>query len=139
MSPSVFSTFDPLATHPFTNNSGLLPKPAAPSQYPHAIPSSSKTIPANEPVNIRAHAPAPSSSSAMYAPQPKRASSKSHSSAGGAGPIFVPFRPERSSPELDDILLRKKVSDAFANKASWSIDQSVVPMPLTAARGGSTR
>lgn len=139
MSSSVFSKFDPLATHPFTNNSGLMPKPAAPSQYPHAIPTAAKAIPGSESVNLRAPAPASSTPSAVRAPQPKRASSNYHSSSSGARPIFVPFRPERSSPELDDILLKKKVSDAFANKASWSIDQSVVPMPLTTGRGGSTR
>ncbi|KAH9926112.1 uncharacterized protein B0H18DRAFT_1094744 [Fomitopsis serialis] len=76
---TAFSSFDPLATHPFTNNSGLLPKPTAPSH--------------------------------------------TKSTSSGPKPIFVPFRPERSSPELDDILLKKRVSDVFANKDTWSIDQ----------------
>lgn len=40
-------------------------------------------------------------------------------------PVFVPFRPDRSSPDLDDILLKKKVQDAMANKQTWSIDLAV--------------
>lgn len=51
---------------------------------------------------------------------------KSH--GHGKGPIFVPFRPDRSSPDLDDILLKKKVSDVLSNKQQWSIDQTSVPI-----------
>lgn len=43
-------------------------------------------------------------------------------------PIFVPFRPERSSPDLDDILLKKKVHDVMNNKETWSIDRAGVPI-----------
>ena len=39
MSHSVLASFDPLAVHPFTNTSGLLPKPTPPSQYPRSLPS----------------------------------------------------------------------------------------------------
>ncbi|KAH9842531.1 uncharacterized protein C8Q71DRAFT_207363 [Rhodofomes roseus] len=116
---TAFSSFDPLATHPFTNNSGLLPKPAAPSQFPRPIPATLKADAATVPV--------PSSHNAIRAPQPRKAPPPSKSSAksasSGPRPIFVPFRPERSSPELDDILLKKRVSDVFANKNTWSIDQ----------------
>ncbi|PIL30512.1 hypothetical protein GSI_07212 [Ganoderma sinense ZZ0214-1] len=120
MSNTVLSSFDPLATHPFTNNSGLLPKPVAPSQYPRHVPSS-KALP-------HAHTPAQGpiilTTTPMHAPQPKRAlpaKTSSHSSA--PKPIFVPFRPERGSPDLEDILLKKKFSDAFQGKAQWGIDQ----------------
>ncbi|KAJ3482664.1 hypothetical protein NLI96_g6832 [Meripilus lineatus] len=62
----------------------------------------------------------------LHAPQPKRSTPKP--SPNTRGPIFVPFRPEQSSPDLDDILLRKKVSDVLSNKQqTWSIDQAHVP------------
>lgn len=115
MSNSVLSSFDPLATHPFTNNSGLLPKPAPPSQFPHASKAAHTS-----------HGPIILTTTPLQAPQPKRASpAKSNSSA--PKPVFVPFRPERSSPDLEDILLKKKFSDAFQGKASWGIDQVVLP------------
>ena len=128
MSNSVLSSFDPLATHPFTNNSGLLPKPAQPSQYPQA----SKAAHTAGPI-ILTTAP-------MHAPQPKRASPpKAGSSA--PKPVFVPFRPERSSPDLEDILLKKKFSDAFQGKATWGIDQVPVPLapPVTSGRQGKAQ
>jgi len=116
---TAFSSFDPLATHPFTNNSGLLPKPTAPSQFPHSIPAPLK---ANVATALERSAP-----NAIRAPHPRKAPSATQSStkstSSGPKPIFVPFRPERSSPELDDILLKKRVSDVFANKDTWSIDQ----------------
>ncbi|GBE82629.1 hypothetical protein BKA93DRAFT_815622 [Sparassis latifolia] len=131
MSQPVLASFDPLATHPFTNNSGLLPKPAAPSQFPLPISSSLRTA-ATSPSRRDSTAPP------LLAPQPTRASPRSKAAKSAAGsthrPIFVPFRPERSSPELDDILLRKKFSDIFANKQSWSIDQAVVPLPSHSAQ-----
>ena len=102
MTHSVLSSFDPLATHPFTNNSGLLPKPAAPSKYPLPIPTS------------RTSAQTSSSSTPIHAPQPSRSpptSRSTKSNAGTRGPIFVPFRPERSSPDLEDILLKKELDE----------------------------
>ncbi|THH32981.1 hypothetical protein EUX98_g1204 [Antrodiella citrinella] len=120
MSHSILASFDPLATHPFTNNSGLMPKPTPPSQYPLPIPSSQqrqKTAPS---------APSKQHTLPMHAPQPMSQRS-SPMKNGSRAPIFVPFRPERSSPELDDILLKKKVSDAFSNKQTWSIDQARLP------------
>lgn len=123
MSNSVLKSFDPLAAHPFTNNSGLLPKPAAPSQYPHHSPS--KASPANN-----GQGPIILTTSLVHAPQPKRAAPKS----SGHKPIFVPFRPEHSSPELEDILLRKKFVDAFHGKGSWGIDQ--VPLPSAVPSSG---
>ncbi|KAI0648247.1 hypothetical protein C8Q79DRAFT_954503 [Trametes meyenii] len=126
MSNSVLASFDPLATHPFTNNSGLLPKPAAPSQYPHASP-------AKHPHNSASQGPIILTTTPLHAPQPKRTSPmKSNSSA--PKPIFVPFRPERSSPDLEDILLKKKFADAFQGKGSWGIDQ--VPLPAALSSSG---
>lgn len=125
MSHSVLASFDPLATHPFTNNSGLMPKPAAPSQYPHPISSSLKA-------SSSPSAPSKQNTMPLHAPKPQSHTQRSSPHKSTAkGPIFVPFRPDRSSPDLDDILLKKKVSDAFANKQSWSIDQARVPMKST--------
>ncbi|GLB35399.1 hypothetical protein LshimejAT787_0209640 [Lyophyllum shimeji] len=39
MSPSILDSFDPFATHPFTNGSGVIPEPPPPSEYPLLIPS----------------------------------------------------------------------------------------------------
>ncbi|KAI1788484.1 N-terminal glutamine amidase-domain-containing protein [Ganoderma leucocontextum] len=130
MSNSVLSSFDPLATHPFTNNSGLLPKPAAPSQYPHPVPSSSAHAPAQGPIIL--------TTTPVHAPQPKRASPvKTNSRSSAPKPIFVPFRPERGSPDLEDILLKKKFSDAFQGKAQWGIDQvTLAPAPAPIRSSG---
>ncbi|KAI8998995.1 hypothetical protein BD414DRAFT_476652 [Trametes punicea] len=128
MSNSVLASFDPLATHPFTNNSGLLPKPAPPSHYPHPHPSPSKAAPASNGASQ-----GPIILTTVHAPQPKRAS-PSKSSSSGPKPIFVPFRPERSSPDLEDILLKKKVADAFQGKGSWGIDS--VPLPSAVPSSG---
>lgn len=117
MSQSVLASFDPLAVHPFTNTSGLMPKPAAPSQYPHLLPS---------PATMST--PHPSTSGYVHSPQPNRALSQKKNAASGKGPIFVPFCPDRSSPDLDEILLKKQVSDVLANKQQWSIDQTSVPI-----------
>ena len=116
MSQSLLASFDPLAVHPFTNSSGLLPKPTPPSQYPHPLPS---------PATL-ATPPVSPAQGFVHAPQPSRAPKKGPASA--KGPIFVPFRPERSSPDLDDILLKKRVSDVLANKQQLYIDQTSVPI-----------
>ncbi|KAI9056877.1 hypothetical protein FKP32DRAFT_1598757 [Trametes sanguinea] len=131
MSNSVLSSFDPLATHPFTNNSGLMPKPAAPSQYPHPHPSPSKVASTNN--GASGQPPIILTTAPVHAPQPKRAPHPK-SSSSGPKPIFVPFRPERSSPDLEDILLKKKFVDAFQGKGSWGIDS--VPLPSAVPSSG---
>lgn len=139
MSQSILATFDPLATHPFTNGSGLLPKPAQPSKYPRPVPPVLRAgvpPPAQQPAQ-RPTDPSKNAAS-IHSPQPKRSTPKP--SPNTRGPIFVPFRPERSSPDLDDILLRKKVSDALSNKQqTWSIDQAHLgsPKPPSASRRGA--
>lgn len=115
MSHSILKNFDPHAVHPFTNSSGLMPKPTPPSQYPHPLPS---------PATIAT----PPTGGFMHAPQPSRALPQKKPSGTRQQPIFVPFRPDRSSPDLDDILLKKKVHDAMANKQTWSIDHAGVPI-----------
>ncbi|RPD59121.1 hypothetical protein L227DRAFT_576348 [Lentinus tigrinus ALCF2SS1-6] len=129
MSNSVLSSFDPLATHPFTNNSGLLPKPAPPSQFPQTV-STSKAHPSHP-----TQGPIILTTTPVHAPQPKRASAKS----SGPKPVFVPFRPERSSPDLEDILLKKKFADAFQGKASWGIDQVPLAPAVPSGRQGKAQ
>ncbi|KAL4253927.1 hypothetical protein ABKN59_003090 [Abortiporus biennis] len=127
MSQSVLASFDPLATHPFTNNSGLLPKPTPPSKYPHPIPSFNASTQTTGQAGQKPHTTSSTRQNVpLHAPQPSRSNplNNSRSSPGThRAPIFVPFRPERSSPDLDDILLKKKVSDVLSNKQTWSIDQ----------------
>ena len=85
---------------------------------PHPHPS-----PAVPSVSSQAATPTPG---LVHAPQPKLASPAPKRGSSGRTPIFVPFRPERSSPDLDEILLKKRVADALANKQTWSIDQTPV-------------
>ncbi|KAF7796750.1 hypothetical protein EIP86_007933 [Pleurotus ostreatoroseus] len=126
-SRTLLSSFDPLAVHPFTNNSGLLPQPTPPSQYPQAIPS-----PASSTHSTPSSSPTPG---LVHAPQPKAPSPQRRAGHPARAPVFVPFRPERSSPELDEILLKKKISDALANKQPWSIDQVSVSPPAASHHG----
>ncbi|EKM83022.1 hypothetical protein AGABI1DRAFT_125499 [Agaricus bisporus var. burnettii JB137-S8] len=115
----ILESFDPFATHPFTNGSGLIPQPPKPSQYPIPIPSprqSSSYSPCREGGSNPASASSTSSmtsgspSSPPTAPQPRRhpasTSLPRFSTSSSHQPIFVPFRKETSSP---DLVLRKKV------------------------------
>ncbi|KAH9923930.1 uncharacterized protein BXZ73DRAFT_103664 [Epithele typhae] len=109
MSHSVLSSFDPLATHPFTNNS--------------SAPSSSPPRPPDARPQPKRAAPAPSAKGYARHGQP------------APKPIFVPFRPDRSSPDLEDILLKKKFADAFQGKAAWGIDQVGHPIASSGRQG----
>ncbi|KIM80795.1 hypothetical protein PILCRDRAFT_822073 [Piloderma croceum F 1598] len=109
-----FDNFDPLATHPFTNTSGLAPQPLQPSKYPYPI----STPPHN--VNSKSDAStSPPSSPPIHSPRPRRGS-PSKPSSGQTKPIFVPFRQDRSSPDLGDILSKKKSPSSFDSKLSSS-------------------
>ncbi|KDQ59506.1 hypothetical protein JAAARDRAFT_33082 [Jaapia argillacea MUCL 33604] len=124
MSNSVLASFDPFAVHPFTNSSGLMAPPPPPSQFPrhppsppqHATEGAHSTAPTSPPVS-------PSSSpippATIHAPRPRRANSPPQvSSTSPPKAIFVPFRPERSSPDLGDILVKKKVTYWGSTKKS---------------------
>lgn len=112
MSHIVPASFDPFATHPFTNNSGVPPQPPQPYPYPRPIPSTQLAQSAYAP-------PAPSSlpsahtpGAALHAPQPQRASRPQQPTAAAMRqqPVFEPFRLERSSPDLKDVLAKKGAS-----------------------------
>ncbi|TFK42975.1 hypothetical protein BDQ12DRAFT_677118 [Crucibulum laeve] len=110
----LLASFDPFATHPFTNNSGLAPRPPLPSQYPIPIPSPRAQVyyPSSNgdySDNMSASPSSPpstqSSPPGVYSPQPRRRAPGSPHSHSPAQPIFVPFRQESSSP---DLVLKKK-------------------------------
>ncbi|KAF8162948.1 hypothetical protein B0H34DRAFT_693524 [Crassisporium funariophilum] len=130
MAHSPLQSFDPFATHPFTNNSGLAPQPPLPSPYPVPIPSphrqssrstgypkypdlstsSSSTSSVSSTSSIYSssstqktltpHSPIPLRRDQQLSSSPKMASSPTR-------PIFVPFRQETSSP---DLVLKNKSS-----------------------------
>lgn len=97
MSTIVPPSFDPFAAHPFTNGSGVLPKPPQPHPYP-------RPIPAQQPDAHRSPTQTPSSSiptantpTPFHSPQPQRAKE----------PVFETFKQDRSSPDLKDVLAKK--------------------------------
>ena len=113
----LLESFDPFATHPFTNGCGVLPQPPPPSLYAIPIPSShSKPIGLSKYPDLSTSASSISSSNStqslnfttpLLSPQPQRPSPSS--SATPSSPpgrqIFVPFRKDTSSP---DLVLKKK-------------------------------
>ncbi|KAF5386891.1 hypothetical protein D9615_001881 [Tricholomella constricta] len=114
MTHSILASFDPFATHPFTNGSGLVPEPPMPSQYPILIPSprNRSRLPSAFPassLDTSASSSSPPAGSPqtpphVKAPEPRRILS-SNSQPSVTRPIFVPFRQETSSP---DLVLKKK-------------------------------
>lgn len=92
----LLDSFDPFATHPFTNNSGLKPLPPSPSLSPVLMPSDLPTSSSSAP-NLHTSQPVPLPSS----PQ------------ATTPPIFVPYRRDTSSPEL---VLRKKPATSPMHK-----------------------
>ncbi|KAF8188397.1 hypothetical protein BJ912DRAFT_968760 [Pholiota molesta] len=120
MTPSpLLDSFDPFATHPFTNNSGIIPQPPLPSVYPlpvspsFGLPSFRKIRPqvstSTAPPSLTTPCSTESiaSSSQVHTPQPKRYGTQMHSPGAPASPscVFVPFRKEAPSP---DLVLKKK-------------------------------
>ncbi|KAH7922830.1 hypothetical protein BV22DRAFT_987352, partial [Leucogyrophana mollusca] len=98
-------SFNPFASHPFTNGSGIIPPPPIPSAY--ALPTK---MPGKE--DITAHeardsgaskAPPPVAVShiptSIQAPKPRRHIHRSLPNQC-TEPVFIPFRPEKASPEL---------------------------------------
>lgn len=84
-------SFDPFATHPFTNNSGVMPLPPPPSKYPYPLPSPhnvssstttnyfslanaapSQVVPQTAQATLNASSATPLSSKASKSPAPAR-------------------------------------------------------------------
>lgn len=133
MANKTLSSFDPFATHPFTNNNALSssPSPAKSSKQQFSIPSSSMTVPPSfqsgrsdtTPATPKSASQAPPKN--IYAPQPTRPHAHPFNATpasrrtpqGQRKPIFVPFQQDRLSPELEEILLRKKLTQALGHVA----------------------
>ncbi|KAF5324503.1 hypothetical protein D9611_004288 [Ephemerocybe angulata] len=107
---SLPGSFDPFATHPFTNNSGLVPASPQPSQYLMPTPSRgarpayhSQFSYATSQSSSGASTPSSHPTTPMYSPRPQ-----------AAKPIFTPFqRSDTSSPEL---VLKKKGATYLVGK-----------------------
>ncbi|KAF9533442.1 hypothetical protein CPB83DRAFT_845268 [Crepidotus variabilis] len=131
---SPLGSFDPFATHPFTNGSGLTQRPPLPTSYPVPIPSShvrnyhgnstrhdgypALSSSSDSTSSFNSFSSSPSSShdtTPIHSPLPSRpilgspASSSLSSSPAPSNPstrqIFVPFRKDASSP---DLVLKKR-------------------------------
>lgn len=123
---SALKYFDPFATHPFTNNNAVesFPTPANPSKYPRPIPSSVNQYTAGTPAHMQTPRQSSSTSKPIHCPEPRRpialASPQQSSTSTNQRypkPIFTPFQQDRSSPELEEILLRKKLTQALGHVA----------------------
>ncbi|KAF6753012.1 hypothetical protein DFP72DRAFT_434535 [Ephemerocybe angulata] len=131
-SPKLLGSFDPFAVHPFTNYSGpskskhtsghsnhVLPHPSAlsldgpaPGLGPHsstgypAYPSGSSHSYYNPNGNLHQPSPVPAGYQCQASQTHQHGGAHGHA---GPKPIFVPFRQETSSPELSDVLRRKRM------------------------------
>ncbi|KAG9223763.1 hypothetical protein CCMSSC00406_0004896 [Pleurotus cornucopiae] len=86
---SLLNNFDPFATHPFTNTSGIMPEPPRPSQHTSSYPAT-------------AYQPSqPSRNLSQQQGTPRSPNGQA------TQPIFVPFRQDTSSPDLSQILKKK--------------------------------
>ncbi|KAG9226435.1 hypothetical protein CCMSSC00406_0003314 [Pleurotus cornucopiae] len=94
---SLLDSFDPFATHPFTNISGVIPQPPAPSRY--AIPQRPRASTSQTSSAASSPSSSQGSSPTLQSPQPRPFASSPPQ------PVFVPFRQESSSP---DLVLKKK-------------------------------
>ena len=119
MSQIVPPSFDPFATHPFTNNSGIPPQAPQPYPYPRPIPSAhfhaqhaSSGLPNPSQASSLPTAQTPMT---VHAPQPSRPHAHSSASAPVQKPVFEPFKLERSSPDLKDVLAKKGGSKSKVN------------------------
>jgi len=101
------ASFDPFATHPFTNNSGVPPQPPQPYPYPRPIPSGqlSHGHPAAYTPPAPSSLPTAKTPAPLHAPQPHRGPQP-----GSRQHVFEPFRVDRSSPDLKDVLAKKNIS-----------------------------
>ncbi|KAI0035961.1 hypothetical protein K488DRAFT_42205 [Vararia minispora EC-137] len=116
-SQSPLSSFDPFATHPFTNNQGLMPHPPPPSKYPRGVNPAygyQPSAPATPPSGIS------QPSTPLAAPLPTIYPPRMTPPAVSAPPnrgIFYTYTPERrGTPELEDILAKKQRPQTWGTK-----------------------
>ncbi|EIN07839.1 hypothetical protein PUNSTDRAFT_126734 [Punctularia strigosozonata HHB-11173 SS5] len=129
-SPNLGS-FNPFAVHPFTNGAGVPPQPAQPS--PYALHSTStayartsrtpSSTPSSSPATTPSSTPPSSGSPIVMVPTAHR--KRQTSSKPQPQPIFEPFRPDgRASPELGDIVTKRKVVQAWGLQSPRSSGSS---------------
>lgn len=110
MSNPLLSSFDPFALHPFTaGTSQTSPSTQRPPHSPSSYDSSAAKKPSVAKAIPSSHPPVP----VIQSPQPQLASGISPPSSSASQPIFTPFKLDRASPELSDVLAKKKKSPAF--------------------------
>jgi protein N-terminal glutamine amidohydrolase len=121
---NVPNTFNPFIVHGFTNNNAVEHNqpPPQPSKYPRPIPSSATQYLAGTPAHLQNHPRQPSSNNnIIHSPEPRRpitlAKSQQSANQRRREPVFVPFHQDRSSPELEEILLRKKLAKTLSHVA----------------------
>ena len=116
--------FNPHAIHHFTNGNALksYPPPAQPSQYPRHIASSQYT--SGVPAHMQTPRQSSTTSGVIHSPEPRRpialASPQQSSNSTNQRqpkPIFTTFQQDRASPELEEILLRKKLTQVLGPTA----------------------
>lgn len=118
--------FNPFTTHPFTNNNVVdrHPAPAPPSKYPRPIPSSATQYTTGTPAHMQSPKQSSYTNNIIHSPEPRRpiplANAQQPVNATRQGypkPIFTRFQQDRSSPELEEILLRRKLTQALGHVA----------------------
>ena len=111
---SLPNSFNPFATHPFTNGSGVVPRPPLPSTYPAHVPSShvrtyyakamapevpalSASMESMSSITTSSSNASSQSTTPLHSPKPSRVVQIAPASTRQ---IFVPFRKDASTPEL---------------------------------------
>ncbi|KDQ18457.1 hypothetical protein BOTBODRAFT_512454 [Botryobasidium botryosum FD-172 SS1] len=107
---TVPQTFDPLAIHPFTSCGSTNTSTAR--AYEHSGAHAAYGYPFHntfsEPYPAApSNTPSPNSTP-LHAPQPQPANAPFTPNNPGPLPIFVPYKAERRTPSLDDLLSRKQ-------------------------------
>ena len=119
MSSSPLANFNPTnGNYPFLNHTkGALPIPPPPSKYPQGVPSGNYTYPQKPQSPPGSQPPSPLNGPVpQYPPQMTSSYSTSSASSTSSSPvsssgggIFTLYRPDgRRTPELPDILSKKK-------------------------------
>ncbi|KAH7910647.1 hypothetical protein BJ138DRAFT_1152420 [Hygrophoropsis aurantiaca] len=98
MAESPLASFNPFAAHPFTNGSGIVP--------PHPVEAPADTSRYNFQSSV-APTMFPESDLSQKSPvvQSRKPQRYKLQAPGHTEPIFVPFRPEKASPDLSEILV----------------------------------
>ncbi|KAL5511533.1 hypothetical protein ACEPAH_4750 [Sanghuangporus vaninii] len=105
--PGLPASFDPFKTHPFTNISRAPQPMPAPNPYPRPVPVYQAYDTQSAPSAPTAPSSLPTSQTPVHSPQPQRVSPMMNGSPIATRHVFEPFKLERASPELQDVLAKK--------------------------------